>query len=51
MLESNAPKELIRHFVRDVGRADLAKRWDEGFENNAKSELLALKETSRRSRG
>ena len=40
MLESNAPKELIRHFVRDVGRADLAK----GFENNAKSELPALKE-------
>ena len=40
MLESNAPKELILHFVRDVGRADLAK----GFENNAKSELPALKE-------
>ena len=40
MLESNAPKELILHFVRDVGRADLAK----GFEDNAKSELPALKE-------
>jgi hypothetical protein len=44
ILKSNAPKELILHFVRDVGRADLAKGWDEGFENNAKSELPALKE-------
>jgi hypothetical protein len=44
ILKSNAPKELILHFVRDVGSADLAKGWDEGFENNAKSELPALKE-------
>ena len=40
MLESNAPKELILHVVRAVGRADLAK----GFENNTKSELPALME-------
>jgi hypothetical protein len=44
ILKSDAPKELILHFVRDVGRADLSKGWDEGFENNAKSELPALKE-------
>ncbi len=44
ILKSNAPKELVLHFVRDVGRADLSKGWDEGFENNAKSELPALKE-------
>jgi hypothetical protein len=44
ILKSNAPKELILHFVRDVGRADLSKGWDEGFENNAKSQLPALKE-------
>ena len=30
--------------MRDVGRADLSKGWDEGFENNAKSQLPALKE-------
>jgi Chalcone isomerase-like len=44
ILNSNAPKELILHFVRDVGRADLGKGWDEGFENNASSQLPALKE-------
>jgi hypothetical protein len=44
ILKSNAPKELVLHFVRDVGRADLSKGWDEGFENNAKSQLPALKE-------
>jgi hypothetical protein len=44
ILKSNTPKELILHFVRDVGGADLGKGWDEGFENNAKSELPALKE-------
>jgi hypothetical protein len=30
--------------VRDVGRTDLGKAWDEGFESNAKSQLPALKE-------
>ena len=44
ILKSNTPKELVLHFVRDVDRADLSKGWDEGFENNAKSELPALKE-------
>jgi hypothetical protein len=43
ILKANAPKELILHFVRDVDGADLSKGWDEGFENNAKSELPALK--------
>lgn len=44
IIKSNAPKELVLHFVRDVGRTDLSKGWDEGFENNAKSQLPALKE-------
>ena len=44
ILKSNAPKQLVLHFVRDVGRADLSKGWDEGFENNAKSQIPALKE-------
>lgn len=44
ILESDSPKELTLQFVRDVGRADLSKGWDEGFENNAKSQIPALKQ-------
>lgn len=44
IVKANAPKELVLHFVRDVGRSDLAKGWDEGFESNAKDELPALKD-------
>jgi hypothetical protein len=44
LLGSDAPKELILQFVRDVGADDLRKGWDEGFEKNAKGQLPALKE-------
>ena len=44
ILESNTPKELILHFVRDVDSDDLSKGWDEGFENNAQSQLPVLEE-------
>ncbi len=44
ILKSSPPKELILHFVRDVGRSDLNKGWQEGFENNAQSQLPALKD-------
>jgi len=44
ILDSKTPKELILHFVRDVDSGDLSDGWDEGFENNAKSQLAALKE-------
>jgi len=44
ILDSKAPVQLVLQFVRDVGRADLTKGWDEGFENNAKSQIPALKE-------
>jgi len=44
VLAASAPKQLVLQFVRDVGRSDLNKGWEEGFENNAKSELAALKE-------
>ena len=44
ILKSDAPKELILQFVRDVDGSDLNKGWQEGFENNARSELPALKE-------
>jgi len=44
ILNSSAPKELILHFVRDVGRSDLNKGWQEGFEKNARSRFPALKD-------
>ena len=44
ILGSPAPKELVLHFVRNVGASDLRKAWDEGFAANAKDQLPALKE-------
>lgn len=44
LLKANAPMQIVLQFVRDVGRADLVKGWDEGFENNARSQIPALKE-------
>jgi len=44
ILASNTPKQLVLHFVRDVDGADLKKAWEEGFANNAKAQLPALKE-------
>lgn len=44
ILGAKAPWELALHFVRDVGRSDLTKAWDEGFENNAKGQVPALKD-------
>jgi hypothetical protein len=44
ILGSNAPKELVLHFVRNVGATDLRKAWDEGFAGNAKDQLPALKD-------
>ncbi len=44
ILKADAPWQLVLHFVRDVGRSDLVKAWDEGFENNAKGEIPALKD-------
>src|SRR5262245_60204122 len=44
ILGASAPKQLILHFVRSVGRSDLTKAWDEGFEANAEAKLSPLKE-------
>jgi hypothetical protein len=44
LLGAATPKQLVLHFVRGVGRADLNKAWDEGFEANAKEQLPVLKE-------
>ena len=44
ILAAPPPKQLTLHFVRGVGRSDLNKAWDEGFEANAKGQVTALKE-------
>jgi Chalcone isomerase-like len=44
ILGANAPKQLVLHFVRNVGAADLNKAWDEGFASNAKDQIPALKD-------
>jgi hypothetical protein len=44
ILASNAAKELVLQFVRNVSAEDMAKGWNEGFEKSAKSELPALKD-------
>ena len=44
ILGASAPKQLVLHFVRSVGRSDLTKAWDEGFAANAEGQLSALKE-------
>jgi hypothetical protein len=44
ILASNAPKQRVLHFVRDVDGADLTKAWDEGFAQNATAQVPALKE-------
>jgi hypothetical protein len=44
ILGSNEPKQLVLHFLRNVGSSDLTKAWDDGFEKNAAPEIPALKE-------
>ncbi len=44
LLGSTTPSELILQFVRDVGAGDITSAWDEGFANNAKGQLPALKD-------
>lgn len=51
ILASNTPKELILQSLRDVGGADLSKGWQEGFDNNAKDQLPALKERIEKLKG
>lgn len=51
ILASNTRKELILQFLRDVGSADLSKGWQEGFDNNAKAQLPALKDRIEKLKG
>ena len=37
-------KQLVMHFVRSVGKADIVKSWQEGVDKNAKSQVAAVKE-------
>ena len=50
ILGAPAAKQLVLHFVRNVGRSDLNKAWEEGFEANAKEQLAALKGRMKNSR-
>ena len=35
ILQSNQTKQIVLKFVRDVGRGDIVKAWNEGFHKNA----------------
>ncbi len=41
VLDAPTAERLILGFVRDVGRSDLNKAWDERFEANAEGQLPA----------
>jgi hypothetical protein len=44
LVAASGPDQLVLHFVRDVGRDDLTKAWNEGFGRNSKQQLPALQE-------
>ena len=44
ILTSHTPKQLVLRFLRTVEGADLKQAWEEGFADNAKAQLPALKE-------
>jgi hypothetical protein len=44
ILRSDTAKQMVLHFVRNVGVDDLRKGWTEGFEKNANGALPALKD-------
>ena len=44
LLQSNSPYVVILQVLRNVGAGDITKGWDDGFEENSKAELPALKE-------
>jgi chalcone isomerase-like protein len=44
ILRTDTAKQIVVHFVRNVGVADLRKGWTEGFEKNANGALPALKD-------
>ncbi len=51
ILKSATPKQLILQFLHNVSAKELAEAWDEGFKNNAKEQLPALKERIEKLKG
>ncbi len=44
IIGSDAPKRLVMHFVRKVGKSDITKAWTEGFEANSPDLYAAVKD-------
>lgn len=44
ILRADTARQMVLHFVRNVGVDDLRKAWTEGFEKNAGGALPALKD-------
>lgn len=44
LIEADSPQQLVLHFVRNVGAADLQKAFIEGFERDAVEQSPAMKE-------
>lgn len=44
LLGTDQPWQLVLSFLRSVDAGDMVKAWNEGFENNAKAQLPALKD-------
>jgi hypothetical protein len=42
VIKLDAPKRMVMHFVRDVGKDKIAEGWREGFANNSPESLPAL---------
>ena len=43
LLAKDEPKLLILRFVRDVGRGDILKAWNDGFKNNSTVPVASIK--------
>ncbi len=43
LISADQPWQLTLSFVRSVDKSDMVKAWNEGFEDNAKAQLPALK--------
>lgn len=42
IIDSDAPKQILMHFIRDVSADDIREAYDEGFEKNAGGKLGAI---------
>ena len=43
IIQSDAPKRIVMHFVRDVSRDDITKAYRKGFEKNAEGKYESIK--------